>query len=237
MSVAETAVSEHVVDVGKRHIREINEEIQEACARGQPVRVVNTLSRHNLGIGLPDGAQVSFEGSVGYYCGGLNVGATIEVERNCGWALGEGMSKGMITVGGRAGMSCGAAMIGGTIHVKGDAGPRCGVAMKGGTIVVEGKIGYQSGFMAHRGRIIALGGAGESCADALWQGEVWVAGPIDSLGVDVEVVEPTAEEVTEVEGILSPLGLGDTSRDWRKMISGQRLWYFESRDASAWLMI
>ena len=37
--------------------------------------------------------------------------------------------------------------------------------------------------------------------------------------------------------ILDPLGLVDSSRNWRKMVSGQRLWYFESRDASAWLMI
>ena len=36
---------------------------------------------------------------------------------------------------------------------------------------------------------------------------------------------------------LAPLGLQDNARDWRKMISGQRLWYFESRDANAWLMI
>ncbi|MDD9908920.1 MAG: protein glxC [Ahrensia sp.] len=230
-------MSEVVVDVGQRYIKEVNIEIMEAANAGKPIRVVNTLSRHNLGIGLPDGAQISFEGSVGYYCGGLNTGATIEIERNCGWALGEGMSKGLITVGERAGMSCGAAMIGGTIHVKGDAGPRCGVAMKGGNIVVEGKIGYQSGFMAHAGRIIALGGAGESCADALWEGEVWVAGDVDSLGVDVNVVEPAAEEVAEVDAILKPLGLVDSSRNWRKMISGQRLWYFESRDASAWLMI
>ena len=163
--------------------------------------------------------------------------ATIDIERNAGWACGEGMSKGHITVGGYCGMSCGAAMMGGTIHVKGDAGPRCGVAMKGGNIIVEGKIGYQSGFMAHSGRIIALGGAGASCADALWQGEVWVAGDVESLGVDVNVVEPTAEEVAEVDAILDPLGLKDNSRDWRKMVSGQRLWYFESRDASAWLMI
>ena len=230
-------MSEHVVDVGKRHIREVNEEIQDAAAAGKKIRVINTFSRHNLGIGLPDGCDISFEGSVGYYCGGLNVGATIRIERNSGWALGEGMSKGLITVGERAGMSCGAAMMGGTIHVKGDAGPRCGVAMKGGNIVVEGKIGYQSGFMAHSGKIIALGGAGESCADALWAGEVWVAGEVDSLGVDVDVVEPTAEEVADVDAILAPLGLVDTSRNWRKMVSGQRLWYFESRDASAWLMI
>lgn len=230
-------MSETVIEVGKRHIREINREILAACEKGQPIRVVDTRSRHNLGVGLPPGVDIIFEGSVGYYCGGLNTGARVTVERNCGWALGEGMADGHITVGGYAGMSCGAAMIGGTIHVKGDAGPRVGVAMKGGNIVVEGKIGYQSGFMAHKGRIIALGGAGASCADALWEGEVWVAGEIESLGVDVNVVEPTAEEVAEVDAILDPLGLTDSSRNWRKMVSGQRLWYFESRDASAWLMI
>ena len=226
-----------VIEAGKRHIRDINRDIQAALAAGEEVTVRDTLSRHNLGVGLPEAGRIKFEGSVGYYCGGLNTGCEVEIERNAGWAVGEGMSDGKITVGGYAGMSCGAAMTGGLIHVKGDAGPRCGVAMKNGTIVVEGKIGYQSGFMAHRGRIIALGGAGASCADALWEGEVWVAGPVESLGVDVNVVEPTAEEVAEVEAILDPLGLKDSSRDWRKMISGQRLWYFESRDASAWLMI
>lgn len=237
-AVREGAVRESaVIEAGERHIRDVNRDIQAALKAGDAVTVRNTLSRHNLGVGLPDGGEIHFEGSVGYYCGGLNTGSRITIERNAGWALGEGMSKGHITCGGYAGMSCGAAMTGGLIHVKGDAGPRCGVAMKNGTIVVEGKIGYQSGFMAHRGRIIALGGAGASCADALWEGEVWVAGPVESLGVDVKVVEPTAEEVAEVDAILDPLGLKDASRDWRKMISGQRLWYFESRDASAWLMI
>ena len=230
-------MSEIVIEVGDRPIREVNEDINAACKPGANLRIVDTLSRHNLGIGLPPGANLHFEGSVGYYCGGLNTGSTITIERNAGWAVGEGMADGHITVDGYAGMSVGAAMIGGTIHVKGDTGPRCGVAMKGGNIVVEGKIGYQSGFMAHAGRIIALGGAGESCADALWEGEVWVCGDVKSLGVDVEVVEPSAEEVAEVDAILDPLGLKDTSRDWRKMVSGQRLWYFESRDASAWLMI
>lgn len=225
------------IEADQRHIREVNQDIQAALAKGEAVTVTKTLSRHNLGVGLPRQGDISFKGSVGYYCGGLNTGTKIDIERNAGWAVGEGMSDGHITVGGYAGMSCGAAMMGGTIHVKGNTGPRCGVAMKGGNIVVEGKIGYQSGFMAHKGKIIALGGAGESCADALWEGEVWVAGPVESLGVDVKVVEPTAEEVAEVDAILDPLGLVDSSRDWRKMISGQRLWYFESRDASAWLMI
>ena len=196
-------MNEIVIEVGDRPIREVNEEINAACVPGANLRIVDTLSRHNLGIGLPPGANLHFEGSVGYYCGGLNTGSIIDIERNAGWAVGEGMADGHITVDGYAGMSVGAAMNGGTIHVKGDTGPRCGVAMKGSNIVVEGKIGYQSGFMAHAGRIIALGGAGESCADALWEGEVWVCGDVKSLGVDVEVVEPSAEEVAEVDAILA----------------------------------
>ncbi len=225
------------VTVGRRDIRTVNDEIKAAVANGHSVYVRETLSRHNLGVGLPADANVRFEGSVGYYCGGLNNGATIEIERNAGWGTGEGMSKGRITVNGYAGMATGASMLGGVIHVKGDCGPRCGVAMKGGTIIVEGKLGYQSGFMSHAGRIIALEGAGTSCADALWAGEVWVAGKIDSLGVDTKVVEPDPDEVSEVESQLATYGLEDAGREWQKIVSNERLWYFESREANAWLMI
>ena len=230
-------MSEVVIEVGDRPIREVHEEIQEAAQAGAEIRIIRTLSRHNLGVGLPPGCKVSFEGSVGYYCGGLNTGAEITIGRNAGWGCGEAMADGLITVGGYAGMSVGAAMLGGTIHVKGDVGPRAGVAMKGGNIVVEGKLGYQSGFMSHAGKIIALGGAGPSCADALWQGEVWIAGEIESLGVDAVVTEPSAEQVAEVDEILAPLGLVDNSREWKRIVAGQRLWFFESRDAKAWLMI
>jgi glutamate synthase domain-containing protein 3 len=226
-----------VIDVGMRGIREINEDIQREAKTNASILVRNTLSRHNLGVGLPAGLEISFEGSVGYYCGGLNNGAVVTIGKDAGWGTGEGMASGHITVGGYCGMSVGAAMRGGTIHVKGDCGPRVGVAMKGGNIIVEGKIGSQSGFMSHAGKIIALGGAGPSCADALWQGEVWVAGAIESLGVDAVVTEPTAEQVAEVDAILEPLGLADPSRTWQRIVSGQRLWYFESRDANAWLMI
>ena len=230
-------MSEVEIVVGRRDIRTVNEEIQAAVGQGYAVFVRETLSRHNLGVGLPAGAKIRFEGSVGYYCGGLNNGAEISIERNSGWGTGEGMSGGHITVGGYAGMSAGASMSGGAIHIKGDSGPRCGVAMKGGTIIVEGKLGYQSGFMSHAGRIIALGGAGASCADALWAGEVWVAGNIESLGVDTRVVDPNIDEVATVESLLNEYGLGNSGREWRKIVSNQRLWYFESREADAWLMI
>ncbi|MFP6741112.1 MAG: hypothetical protein VCD33_05705 [Alphaproteobacteria bacterium] len=230
-------MSETVVSVGDRPIREVNKAINAALANGDSVVVRDTRSRHNIGIGLPEGARLRVEGSAGYYCGGLNNGAHIEVERNAGWSVGEAMASGEIIVNGYAGMSAGSAMRGGLIHIKGDTGPRCGIAMKGGDIIVEGRIGYLSGFMSHAGRIIALGGAAGACADSLWGGEVWVAGPIESLGVDTKVVEPEPEEVADVEALLAGRGLGDNSRDWRKIISAQRLWHFESRDASAWLMI
>ena len=230
-------MSNVTIDVSRRPLREIHNEIHDAANKNQDIVITNPMSRHNLGVGLPANCSVNFKGSVGYYCGGLNNGAKIHIDRNAGWGCGEAMASGHITVNGYAGMSVGAAMLGGLVHVKGDCGPRAGVAMKGGTIVVEGKIGYQSGFMAHGGKIIALGGAGSSCADALWEGEVWVAGEIEDLGVDSVVSEPEAEEVAEVDAILEPLGLKDTSRNWQKIVAGKRLWYFESRDAKAWLMI
>lgn len=225
------------VEVGTRPIREVNADIRAAVAEGKEVVVTNTLSRHNLGIGLPSGARIRFEGSVGYYCGGLNNGAHLEITRDAGWGLGEAMAAGEIVVNGYAGMSVGASMRGGLIHIKGDAGPRCGVAMKGGDIIVEGRIGYLSGFMAHAGRIIALGGAGEATGDSLWGGEVWVAGPIGSLGVDSKVVEPAPDEVEDVERLLSTRGIEHSGRDWQKIVSAQKLWYFTSRDSRAWLMI
>lgn len=221
---------------GDRPIRDVNAEIQTAVAEGEPVVVRETLSRHNLGVALPEGAEIVFDGSVGYYCGGFNNGGTIQVTRNAGWGTGEAMAKGQITVDGYAGMSVGASMRGGLIHVRGDTGPRCGVAMKGGNIVVEGRVGFLTGFMAHEGRIIALEGADDACGDSLWGGEVWVAGPIKSLGVDTSVVDPESFEVAEVDALLGDVGISGTF-DWKKIVSGQRLWHFESRDASAWLMI
>ena len=230
-------MSTHDLLAGSRPIREVNAEIRAAAGEGRDVVVRDTRSRHNLAVGMPAGARVCFAGSVGYYCGGLNDGARIEIERNAGWAVGEAMARGEIVVGGYAGMSAGASMRGGLLHIKGGSGPRCGVAMKGGDIVVEGRIGYLSGFMAHAGRIIALGGAGEACADSLWGGEIWLAGLAASLGIDTRLTEPDAEEVAAVEALLAGRGLADSSREWRKVVSAQRLWHFESRDAKAWLMI
>ena len=116
-------MSETVVTVGDRPIRTVNQDIKTAVARGDAVVVRDTRSRHNIGIGRPDGARLRIEGSAGYYCGGLNNGAHLDIERNVGWSVGEAMASGEITVNGYAGMSAGASMRGGLIHIRGDTGP------------------------------------------------------------------------------------------------------------------
>jgi methylamine---glutamate N-methyltransferase subunit B len=226
-----------VIRAADRPLREVNSDIRSAVAAGRHVRVTEPLSRHNLGVALPAGGSVTFEGSVGYYCGGLNNGATIAVTRNTGWGLGEAMASGQITVAGDAAMSVGASLRGGIIHVRGNAGPRCGVAMKGGLIVVEGSVGHACGFMAHGGRVICLQDTADAAGDSLWEGEIWVAGRIRGLGVDSRVEEPPAADVAAVRDVLAGLGLDDGGRDWKRIVSAQALWHFESRDAQQWLMI
>jgi methylamine---glutamate N-methyltransferase subunit B len=232
-----SATIERTIRADDCSLRELNTELRRALANGESVRVADPMSRHNLGVALPAGGSVVFEGSVGYYCGGLNDGADITVTRNAGWGLGEAMASGTITVHGNAAMSIGASMRGGLIHVRGDAGPRCGVAMKGGTIIVEGSIGYSSAFMGYAGRVICFGDAADAAGDSLWGGQLWVAGEIGGLGVDARIEEPPAEEIDEVEAILQPLGLADAGRSWRRIVSAQQLWHFNSREAQQWLMI
>ena len=223
-----------IVRAGDRPVREVNDEIREAVHAGLDVEVHEPLSRHNLAVGLTGEGSVTFRGSVGYYCGGLSAGGRIIVDGNSGWGTGEGISEGHITVNGNAGMSVGAAMRGGTIHVRGNAGPRCGVAQKAGDIVVEGDIGYSTGFMSHGGRIVCLGSSRGSVGDSLWEGTVWVAGEIEALGIDAVVRTPEAEDV---ERMLAGLGVDATGLDWKQVVAGKKLWYFEARDAKKWLMI
>jgi glutamate synthase domain-containing protein 3 len=222
---------------GDRPLREVNREIRAALAAGDEVTVVEPMSRHNLGVAVTGGGELTFRGSVGYYCGGLSDGPSIRVAGNAGWAVGEALASGLIVVDGNVGMSAGASMRGGIVHVKGNAGPRAGIAIKGGDLVVEGDVGYSCGFMAHAGRIIVCGDALESVGDSLWSGTVWVAGQIKSLGIDTKVIEPGEDERRAVEATLDELGVPQADRDWKQIVSGQRLWYFEARDAKKWLMI
>lgn len=215
----------------------LNRELRRLAVAGvQEVVVRNPRSRHNLAVGQSGPLRIRFEGSCGYYCGGLGNGAEIEVTRNVGWGGGEAMAAGSLLVRGSAALGTGAGMRGGVVHVQGDCGPRTGAAMKGGTLIVEGSVGYLAGFMTHAGDLIVLGDAGEGLGDSLWEGRIYVAGTIRGLGNDAEVVEPDPEDNARVHALLAARGIEDRFA-FKKVVAARRLWYFDNRDPEAWLRI
>ncbi len=224
-------------DADRLSIRELNEKLRQALANGDEIVVDNPRSRHNVGVAMPGPGHVTFAGSVGYYCGGLNNGGTLTIARNAGWGIGEAMDKGLVRVRGSVGQSVGASMMGGTVVVEGNAGARAGVAQKGGTVIVGGNIGFLSGFMAQDGKLIVLGDAADGVGDSLYQGRIYVAGTIHGLGVDATVQIPTSAEVDEIENNLTEAGFNPVGRDWKKVVAAQKLWYFDKREADAWLKV
>lgn len=217
--------------------RELNARLRELLQDGAEVVVTNPRSRHNLGVALPGPGRVRFEGSVGYYCGGLNDGAHVEIAHNGGWGIGEAMARGFIRVRGNTGQSTGASMRGGIIVVEGDADARCGVAQKGGNIIVGGRVGFLSGFMAQAGNLIVLGDAADGLGDSLYEGNIYVAGRIEGLGVDAKVETPTPAQVAEIEDIVASVGLPLPSGEWQRVVSARKLWHFDKREPEAWLKI
>ena len=232
MSTTETRPVVFDADDGHR----LNKRMRDAVEGGaDEITVINPRSRHNLGVGQ-SGGRITFEGSVGYYCGGLNNGAEIIVTRSAGWGTGEAMSAGRIEIGGTCALGTGASMRGGTLVVRGNCGPRTAANMKGGTLIVGGSVGYLAGFMTHAGDLIVCGDAGEALGDSLWAGNIWVAGKIAGLGADAIVVEPTDEESARIHGLLEAEGI-DAHFNFKKVVAEQKLWYFDARDPEAWLKV
>ena len=231
------ALTPSILDADTMPPRELNQNLREMLAHGEDVVVENPRSRHNLGVALPGPGHVTFNGSVGYYCGGLSNGGSAEIKGNAGWGIGESMAKGFIRVRGSVGQSVGASLRGGTIVVEGDAGPRAGVAQKGGVVVVGGSIGFLSGFMAQTGKLIALGDAADGVGDSLYEGNIYVAGHIHGLGIDAVIAKPGAEEVEEIEAIIAEVGSPMQIRDWKKVVAGRKLWYFDKREGQTWLKV
>jgi glutamate synthase domain-containing protein 3 len=222
-----------VVDCDGRPVREINLVIRAALAEGRAVQVVNPGARHNLGVALLTPGSVRIDGSVGYYCGGMNDGASVEVDGSAGWGLAEGMLSGTVTVSGNAGNGAAASIRGGTVVVRGDCAARAGVAMKGGTLLIAGDAGYMTAFMMQKGTVVICGNAGEALADSMYEGVVFVGGDIASLGNDAVIEAPTPDDdrmldrLFTAHGVARPAGL-------KKIVSGRKLWNFEKHDLETW---
>ncbi len=223
------------IDCEGKTTREINQSIRALVAAGETeVRVLNPAARHNLGVGLVQPVRLTFEGSVGYYCGGMGDGPTIEVQGSAGWGLAEGLLSGTVVVEKNAGNGAGAAIRGGTVVVRGDASARAGISMKGGTVVVGGSAGYMTGFMMQKGAIIILGDTGAALGDSLYEGRIFVAGRIGELGNDAVRAEVTEEDREFLTTTLEPFGYDAADYDFQKIIAGRKLWNFDKRDFETW---
>jgi formylmethanofuran dehydrogenase subunit C len=221
------------LDAESLSTRDLNRQVRTALAAGDPVDVANPGARHNLGVALLATGRVSFDGSVGYYCAGMNDGADVVVAGSAGWGLAEGMLSGTVVVEGNAGNGAAASIRGGTVVVRGDCAARAGIAMKGGTLLVGGDAGYMTGFMMQKGTIVICGDAGEALADSMYEGVVFVGGAIASLGNDAVIESPTADDERAIGALLATWGVAPPAA-FRKVVSGRKLWNFEHHELDTW---
>jgi glutamate synthase domain-containing protein 3 len=93
-----------IIEARELSVREVNRAIKAGIARGEKeITVREPQARHNLGVALIEPVHVRFDGSVGYYCGGLLDSARITIRGGAGWGVGESKLGGHITVEGSAG--------------------------------------------------------------------------------------------------------------------------------------
>lgn len=225
------------IDATGRASREINAELRQQIAGGATeITIHNPGARHNLAVAVLQPVRIRIEGSVGYYCGGLGDGARIEIAGSSGWGLAESMLNGEVRVHGSGGSGTAAALRGGTVVIHGDAGARLGVSMKGGVVIVGGDCGYMAGFMGQKGKLIVCGNAGEAFGDSMYTTECYVGGEIASLGTDAVIAPMTDQDATELASLLQThLGADriatlPAARDFKKVVSGRKLWNFDKRE-------
>ena len=224
------------ISCGGRTTREINAEIRERISSGdREISVADPGGRHNLAVAILTPVEVRLKGSVGYYCAGMIDGAQIEVEGSAGWGLGESMLDGRVVVQGNAGNGTAATIRGGSVVVHGNAAARLGVALKGGTVLVGGNCGYMAGFMGQKGTLIVCGNTGQAFADSMYDTVCFVGGEIGELGNDAVVEEPTKEDLSTLDSLISEnLNEKKDLSTFKKVVAGRKLWTFDKDERNIW---
>ena len=213
--------------------RQINLEIRSLVYdRGiRDVTVLNPGARHSLGVGILARCRIRFEGSIGYFACGLIDGPEIHITGRVGWSACENMMSGVVVIDGNAGSLTGAAMRGGDLVVKGRVGARTGIDQKGGTIIVCGDAGANTAFMMQRGRQIILGNAGPGLGDSMYDGELYVAGKVKSLGIDCVPGGWTDADTEFIERKFRIYGLGEPPA-LQKFVCGKVLYNYDTLEPS-----
>jgi glutamate synthase domain-containing protein 3 len=213
--------------------RQINLELRwliyEQGARD--VTVLNPGAKHSIGVGILQRCRIRYEGSLGYFGLGLIDGPEITVTGRVGWSVCENMMSGVVVIEKNAGSLTGAAMRGGDLIIKGAVGARTGIDQKGGTIIVGGDAGTMTAFMMQRGRQIILGNVGNGLGDSMYDGTIYVAGKVKSLGIDCVEGEWTDADTELVERKFRIYGLGDPP-PLQKFVCGKMLYNYDNLEPS-----
>ena len=133
---------------------------------------------------------------------------------------------GVVIIDGNAGSLTGAAFRGGDLVIKGRVGARTGIDQKGGTIIVCGSAGSMNGFMMQRGRQIICGDVGHGLGDSMYDGTIYVAGKVRSLGIDCVPGEWTDADTEFVERKFRIYDLGPP--EFQKFVCGKKLYNYDT---------
>jgi glutamate synthase domain-containing protein 3 len=224
-----------VIDCDGLPSREINRSVRAIIAAGTSrIHMIHPAARHNLGVALPEGVELVIEGSAGYYAAGLNDGATVVVRGGVGWGAAESMRDGIVVVEGNAGNAVAASIRSGTVVVHGDASTRAGIAMKGGLLVVGGGVGPMAGFMMQKGAMIVCGDAADGIADSMYAGTIFLGGRHGELGADAVFEDVSPADREWIAEALDRWEIGKRPGDFRKLVSGKRLWNFDRSERQLW---
>jgi len=195
------------------------------------VTVLNPGAKHSLGVGILTRCRITFDGSLGYFGCGLIDGPEIRINGRVGWSACENMMSGVVVIHSNAGSLTAAAIRGGDVIVKGRVGARTGIDQKGGTVIVLGDAGSMTGFMMQRGRQILCGNVGPGLGDSMYDGTIYVAGKVKSLGIDCVPGEWNESDTELIERKFSVYELG-TPPEFQKFVCGKKLYNYDNLEPS-----
>ena len=226
-----------VFDLSVTPLRELNQALHAIApgANDTAFEVINPRGSHSVAVGIDSPVSVAVQGSVGYYCAGMNDGGAVTVHGSAGPGVAENMMSGTVVIEGDASQYAGATGRGGLLVIRGNAASRCGISMKGIDIVVEGSIGHMSAFMAQSGNLVVLGDAGEALGDSLYEARLFVRGAVKSLGADCIEKEMRPEHLAILDDLLAKAGVeGASAAEFKRYGSARTLYTFNIDNADAY---
>ncbi|PST26796.1 protein GlxC [Mesorhizobium plurifarium] len=226
-----------VIDLATTPLREFNSALHniQKGSNDLSYEVANPRGSHAVAVGIDGPVMVDVNGSVGYYCAGMNDGGTVTVHGSAGPGVAENMMSGKVVIEGDASQYAGATGRGGLLVIKGNAASRCGISMKGIDIVVHGNIGHMSAFMGQSGHLVVLGDAGDALGDSLYEAKLFVRGAVKSLGADCIEKEMRPEHLQKLAELLEKADAkGVRPEEFKRYGSARKLYNFNIDNADAY---